>query len=109
VSAEYLCEISLEKFENFADRLTENQRKRAYHAITENGRTIEFYEMLKMKRYADAGKLLFASHHSLRDNFEVSTPELDQLVEWAAGIPGCVRFTVDGRRFRRLHHQYGRH
>ncbi|KAE8911351.1 hypothetical protein PF003_g4879 [Phytophthora fragariae] len=38
--------------------------------------------------YAEAGKLMFVSHDSLRDDYEVSTPELNRLVETARGCEG---------------------
>ena len=57
--------------------------RRARHVITENRRTLDAAEALSAGRWAEAGRLMFASHASLRDDFEVSTPELDLLVELA--------------------------
>ncbi len=78
---------------------------RARHVVTENARVLEFCAVLRAPgtdRDRRLGDLLLASHTSLRDDFEVSTPELDLLVEKAveagaigarltgAGFGGCI-------------------
>jgi galactokinase len=75
---------------------------RARHVITENGRVHETARALVRGDLAELGALLLASHASLRDDYEVSTPELDTLVEMlvacgaagarltGAGFGGCV-------------------
>ncbi|MBK5108330.1 MAG: hypothetical protein JJE12_09365, partial [Anaerolineales bacterium] len=45
------------------------------------------------------GELMFAGHTSLRDLYQVSTPELDALVEIAGGIPGCIGARLTGAGF----------
>jgi galactokinase len=78
-------------------------RRRARHVITENARVLAFAEALRAGDTAVAGELMLASHASLRDDFEVSTPALDVLVDrlaarrgvWGArltgaGFGGCV-------------------
>jgi galactokinase len=57
--------------------------KRARHVITENGRVLAAVRALREGDAAFAGHLLSLSHASLRDDFEVSTPEIDRLVELA--------------------------
>jgi galactokinase len=54
--------------------------RRARHVITENARTLACAELLAAGRIADIGTLLSASHASLRDDFEVSVPEVDLAV-----------------------------
>ena len=54
---------------------------------------------MKKNDYAAAGKLLYASHASLRDNFEVSISEIDQMVEWARGINGVIGARLMGGGF----------
>jgi galactokinase len=61
--------------------------RRARHVITENDRTLEAARALQTADWAAAGQLMFASHASLRDDYEVSCPELDAIVEIAKGIP----------------------
>jgi galactokinase len=66
------------------DRLTDERlRRRARHVVTENGRVEEAVEALQEKDWSALGGLLDASHSSLRDDFEVSCPELDLAVTTA--------------------------
>ena len=61
-------------------------RSRARHVVTENARVPEFVTALASCDWPAAGRLMAASHDSLRDDFEVSCPELDALVESARRI-----------------------
>ncbi|MEM1684373.1 MAG: hypothetical protein QXD60_01275 [Nanopusillaceae archaeon] len=56
--------------------------KRTLHVVQENGRVLATVEALKQEDWQEVGRLLFASHESLRDFFQVSIPEADFLVEW---------------------------
>jgi galactokinase len=62
--------------------------RRAHHVVTEIARTTAFAGALTARDYATCGKLMLASHASLRDDYEVSCPELDALVEIASNVPG---------------------
>jgi galactokinase len=84
------------------ERLTGEERKRARHVVSENGRVLEAVEALEQGDMGAVGRLMFNSHASLRDDYEVSTPELDACVEAArearalgarltgAGFGGCA-------------------
>jgi galactokinase len=65
--------------------------KRARHVVLENARVVEAVDALRSGNYAKFGRLMYASHVSLRDDYEVSTRELDTFVELAeeAGAPGA--------------------
>ena len=75
---------------------------RARHVVTENARVLEFAAALRSGEVGELGPLMLASHASLRDDFEVSTPALDALVDacmehgalgarlTGAGFGGCV-------------------
>src|SRR5207253_417461 len=63
-------------------------RRRARHVVTENARVLAFADALQRDDLAAAGRLMVASHESLRDDFEVSTPELDDLVARLLATPG---------------------
>lgn len=57
--------------------------RRARHVITENDRVLAAVEALRQSDLARLGRLFFASHDSMRDDYEVSVPEIDLLVEIA--------------------------
>jgi galactokinase len=73
------------------ERLPSPLDKRVRHVVTENARVREAVVALGAQDNAKLGELLSASHRSLRDDYEVSTPELDRLVELAtaAGALGA--------------------
>jgi galactokinase len=73
--------------------------KRARHVVTENVRTLAAVDALKEGDWAAMGVLMVQSHESLRDDYEVSTPRLDFLVETAMGLPGVLGSRVTGGGF----------
>lgn len=73
--------------------------KRARHVISEIKRTQDASQVLRCKDYRKFGKLMIESHNSLRDDYEVSTPELDKLVEIACEIPGVYGSRMTGGGF----------
>ncbi|MDP9474718.1 MAG: galactokinase [Actinomycetota bacterium] len=77
------------------ERLSGDELRRARHIIFENGRVLRAVEALGEGDFAGLGRLMYASHASLRDDFEISTPELDAFVEtagengsWGARLTG---------------------
>ncbi len=84
------------------DKLSGEERKRARHVVTENVRVLKAVEALRRHDFVAFGRLMDESHRSLRDDYEVSTPELDTFVELArqsgalgarltgAGFGGCA-------------------
>jgi galactokinase len=70
--------------------------KRARHVITENARTLSFAASADP---AQMGRLMIESHRSLRDDYEVSCPELDFLVDAALSIPGVYGARMTGGGF----------
>lgn len=77
-------------------RLAPPDSRRARHVITENARTLEFAHAIGRGELAHAGELMVESHSSLRDDFEVSSPSLDALVEAALAAPGCFGARLTG-------------
>jgi galactokinase len=67
--------------------------RRARHVVSENARVHAF---LAMESAAERGQLLLASHASLRDDYAVSCPELDRLVDLARGLPGVYGARMTG-------------
>lgn len=74
-------------------------KRRARHVVTENRRVREFVDCLRSHDMAGAGRLMVASHQSLRDDFEVSTPALDQIVEELLVTPGVWGARMTGAGF----------
>ena len=74
-------------------------RRRARHVVSENERVRAFAEALATGRTDDLGPLMAASHASLRDDFEVSIPALDDLVERLASTPGVLGARLTGAGF----------
>jgi galactokinase len=72
---------------------------RAEHIVTENTRVGQTVAALEAGDLADVGRLFAASHASLRDRFEVSSPDLDAMVEIALGVPGVIAARMTGAGF----------
>jgi galactokinase len=67
--------------------------------VRENARTLEAASAMREGRVDRLGELLFASHASLRDDYEVSCRELDVMVESATGIEGVIGARMTGGGF----------
>jgi galactokinase len=65
------------------DVLPDVLRRRARHVITENERVIAAVDALRQGDLARVGELFYASHASMRDDYEISVPEIDLMVELA--------------------------
>lgn len=95
-----LGELSAEDFEKVCMEIeNETVRRRAKHAVLENIRTIEAVEALNRKDLEAFGKLMNASHVSLRDDYEVTGIELDTLVESAWKQEGVIGARMTGAGF----------
>lgn len=77
----------------------ETALRRARHVILENARVVAFAEALETGDAAALGRLMAESHASLRDDYEVSSPELDAMVRAAASAPGCIGARMTGAGF----------
>ncbi|MEW5928152.1 MAG: galactokinase [Gemmatimonadota bacterium] len=73
--------------------------QRARHVVTENRRTLDAADAMARGDAAEVGRLMNASHASLRDDFEVSRRELDVIVELAQGHAGCHGARMTGAGF----------
>ena len=93
-----LRDVSLEQL-NEAENLSEEQYRRARHVITENARTVAAMTAMQASDIKTLGSLMGQSHDSLRDDYEVTTKELDGLVSIIKGVigdAGGVRMTGGG-------------
>ena len=80
-------------------RLDPVERRRAEHIVTENARVLETETAMRSGDLPAIGRLFAASHASMRDLFEITTPEMDILVEIAAATPGVVAARMTGGGF----------
>ena len=94
-----LRDVSWQIFKDRAHELSPNIRHRARHVISENDRTVSAAKALAAGDLDAIGQLMVASHASLRDDFEVSCPELDLLVEIALGVKGVYGARLTGAGF----------
>ncbi len=100
VDIKTLGDLDEEGFEAHKDAIKDEVcKKRAKHAVYENQRTIHAVEALKKGDLEAFGKLMNESHVSLRDDYEVSCPELDVLAEEAWKIDGVVGSRMTGGGF----------
>ncbi len=95
-----LGELTDEEFERYGSAIKDEIcYKRAKHAVAENQRTIKAVEALNNNDIATFGKLMNASHVSLRDDYEVSCEEVDFLVETEWSVPGVIGARITGGGF----------
>ncbi|MCR5626544.1 MAG: galactokinase [Lachnospiraceae bacterium] len=95
-----LGEMTNEDFERLKGSIKEeNVMRRARHAVGENIRAIDAVEALKANDIEKFGRLMNASHVSLRDDYEVSCPELDYLASLAWETEGVIGSRMTGGGF----------
>ena len=94
-----LRDVSVEMFEAHQSRLPAVTARRCQHVVTEDQRTLDSVEALKRGDLAAFGKLMNASHASMRDEFEITTPDIDALVEIQQNAPGCFGARMTGGGF----------
>ena len=94
-----LRDVSEEQLENESHLLSDVVYRRCRHVITENARVQKAADALEADNIRELGRLMRESHESLRDDYEVSCPELDVLVDAAAGLPGVYGARMTGGGF----------
>ena len=94
-----LRDVTPEILDAHTDLLPDNIRRRCMHVVSENVRTESAAAAFRRKDFDLAGKLMKESHRSLRDDYEVSCPELDFLVDTAAVIDGVFGARMTGGGF----------
>jgi len=94
-----LRDVTVALFEARAGELDPETRRRARHVVTENERTLAARAAMQRGDAAELGRLMNASHVSLRDDFEVSSPELNAMVTSALEQPGCLGARMTGAGF----------
>ena len=95
-----LGELTTETFEQHKHLITnDTNRRRAKHAVYENERTLLALKELEQGNIEAFGKLMNASHVSLRDDYEVTGAELDKIAEAAWNHPGVIGARMTGAGF----------
>lgn len=92
-------QANLEILEELKSQMNEILYKRARHVIKENERVKKAVAALEKDDFYLLGQLLFQSHQSLKDDYQVSCPELDLLYEKGREFPGCLGARLTGAGF----------
>jgi galactokinase len=94
-----LRDVTMEQLESARGQMSDTLFRRARHVLTENARTVSMADQLRRQYYEAAGELMVKSHASLRDDYEVSCPELDFLVDQSIQIKGVYGARMTGGGF----------
>jgi len=98
-NAQALRDVTPEDLEAYGHELPDVVRRRCRHVISENARVLQAAAALELGDLQAFGKLMLDSHRSLRDDFEVSCPELDLMVELAEQAEGVYGTRMTGGGF----------
>lgn len=98
LGVEQLREIGVDGLDRLA-RLPEGLQRRARHIVTENQRVLDAVAALRVADAKALGALFNASHASMRDDYEVSTPQIDTLVSLGQGDPDVYGARLTGGGF----------
>jgi galactokinase len=98
-SVRSLRDVTLSDLELYGELLPETLRRRSCHVISENERTLSAAEALINGDVHRLGELMNLSHESLRDDYEVSCPELDIMVELSRQQTGVAGARMMGGGF----------
>lgn len=94
-----LRDVTMDALSDSRSLLPDVLFRRARHVVTENMRTLRAAAALEAGDVAECGRMMDLSHQSLRDDYEVSCPELDLMVELARDLPGVFGSRMMGGGF----------
>jgi galactokinase len=94
-----LRDVALRRLDGQRSALEDTIFRRARHVITENQRTADAADALRRGDYAALGRAMNESHASLGDDYQVSSPQLDDLAEAVRGVPGVFGARMTGAGF----------
>jgi galactokinase len=98
-SIKSLRDVSMAQVDASKSKMSDVVFRRARHVVSEIARTTRFASLLGKRDYDEAGELMVQSHISLRDDYQVSTPELDFLQEQAMKVKGVYGSRMTGGGF----------
>ncbi|MFI5133211.1 MAG: galactokinase [Chitinophagales bacterium] len=97
---QHLCDLDVKTFEAYRHLIDDSVlQKRALHVISENERVKEAAAALKSGDLAGFGKLMYASHQSLKELYEVSGFELDVIIDFCKTYSNCIGARMTGAGF----------
>jgi galactokinase len=100
ININYLCELNAEKFALHSHLVTdETHLKRATHVVKENDRVLQATKALNEGNLTEFGRLMYASHQSLKELYEVTGKELDAVVDFCASYPHIIGARMTGAGF----------
>ncbi|MCH2181259.1 MAG: galactokinase [Mariniblastus sp.] len=91
--------LTPDQFDQISACLPETLLRRGQHVVSEIARTLQASEAIESGQWSSLGELLYQSHESLRDHFQVSCPELDLLVDFTSDLPGVLGSRMTGGGF----------
>ncbi|MCS6827352.1 MAG: galactokinase [Caldilinea sp.] len=94
-----LRDVSGEQLQTHRNLLPETVYRRCRHVVSENERVLQCVAALERSDLTEVGKLMNASHESLRSDYEVSSPALDAMVEAMRSAEGCYGARLTGAGF----------
>ena len=94
-----LRDVDIDMLEASRTILDDQGFRRARHVITENDRVLQAIDALVTGRHVALGRLMAASQASMRDDYEISAPEIETLVEIAISVPGVIGSRMTGGGF----------
>jgi galactokinase len=94
-----LRDVTLSLLEAHKEDMNETIYRRCKYVVTENERTLQACEYLEAGEMEKLGKLMFKTHAGLRDDYEVSCPEIDFLVDFAREFEGVAGARIMGGGF----------
>ena len=98
-SVKAMRDITPNQIEEARDSLGDIVYRRCRHVVTENARTTEAAKLIGRRAYERVGQLMLQSHASLRDDYQVSCPELDFLAEQSMKVKGVYGARMTGGGF----------
>jgi len=100
IDAKNLCDIDMQTFQSHKQLISDTVlEKRALHVISENFRVRKAAKVLNENRLEEFGQLMYQSHQSLKELYEVSGVELDTIVEFCKDYNDCIGARMTGAGF----------
>ena len=98
-SVTLLRDVDMPRLDAYRDQLDPVDYDRAYHVITENDRVLAAVAALEADDHAALGELMAGSQASMRDRYDITCPEIDELVAITVDVPGVIGSRMTGGGF----------